>query len=116
MSKDFYIPKGTHGQLLRPYQGAWSITLYQTKLPQVMSTEKVIFTPADVELGKVLGSTFLHYAKLGYMGIQLQDRSVFLVKEGDTTFEVPEDFDELYWEAEDEMDQEAAAAAWSPFR
>jgi len=114
---ELYIDKGVHCQILRPSQGHWIYNLWTTKLPSIHDSEKIIFRPSDLpEHSKVLGSCFRHHAKHGYVGIQLQDRSVLLVKEADVSDVVPEDFEDLLIEAEDELEQAQAELAYSPFR
>lgn len=114
MKPEFYIPRDVHTQILSPYQGAWSLSLHTVRVPEVVESSKIIFT--SVDRGPHMGKTFTHMAKQGYMGFQLPDRRVMLVKESDISFDIPENFDELQAEAEDELEEELAELGYNPFR
>ena len=113
---ELYIPVGVRAEILRPIKLAgrdhWSMHLWKTTLPQVIDSEQVVFRPS----GQVEGLTFQHYAKLGYLGIRLPNKVIMLLKESEVCTEVPENFDELLAEAEDELEDAISELSWSPFQ
>lgn len=110
----YYLPKGTHGQILRPYQKGRSISCHCTKLPHIIGAADIVFKPGDT----LEDPTYRYYAALNQIGFQLHGDvkgAVMLVEQAAVSTEVPENFNDLYCDAEDELEDARLQAGWSPF-
>jgi len=113
MKPEFYVPRDVRAITLTPYGGGGRVYgNYKFRVPEVLSSSSIIFTPVTPDLKD---SVYQHHAAQGYMGIKAPNNTVILVKESEISFDIPENFDELRDQAEEELEEELAELGYNPF-